>query len=70
MSTKFELIISGNASGGIQALEALQRSGADVAHVLERDFDQLGTGPAWQPGATAWPLSRGLRRPACHSVWI
>lgn len=43
MSTRLELIITGDSRDATQAIEALQRSGAQAASILEREFDQLGT---------------------------
>ena len=43
MSTKVELIITGDSRDGVQAIEALQRAGAQATSLLEREFAQLGT---------------------------
>jgi tape measure domain-containing protein len=42
MSTKLELIITGDSSDATQAIDALQRAGATAASLLEREFNQLG----------------------------
>ena len=43
MAKDIQLIIRGNTRDAEQALRDLQRTGSNVADVLEREFDQLGT---------------------------
>lgn len=43
MAKDISVIIGGNVKRAEAAMRELQRTGSDVAHVLERDFDQLGT---------------------------
>lgn len=43
MAKEVRLIITGDPRDAEKALKDLQRTGSNVAHALERDFDQLGT---------------------------
>lgn len=43
MAKDIQLIIRGDSRNAEQALRELQRTGSNVADVLEREFDQLGT---------------------------
>ncbi len=43
MARDIKLIIGGNTRGAEAALKSLERSGAQSASIIEREFDQLGT---------------------------
>ncbi len=43
MAKDIKLLVGGNVERAEKAMRELQRTGSDVAHRLERDFNQLGT---------------------------